>query len=319
VQESDYPMAGRFPAKTVERDFDRVVAIAQELAEEVDRAVKAPVDGSQSPEELLAGIFEARDTAVEMAGSAGRDADRSRDEADRAKRDVDAAVEDALGQLHAGFDETVQAARQAAEKAEREAVRAESEADRAGREADRSRNEADRAETWAKMAAGFPVGYLGLLPWRVDALPWGWYPATGLRYALDSHQGQALYGLPGSYKADLRITVTAVGGIMTINTPNVYHTDGRGMFLRPGTPVGSIEIDTMLPITGSAHQVRNQGIVDNASGAFSLGTRATGMNPDTAWGGHHLNLNSGLLGPRYSGTETAPIHVNVTPAVFLGV
>lgn len=70
VQESDYPTAGRFPAKTVEHDFDRIIAILQELDEHIVRAIKAPISGEIAPEELLADIFAARDTARAKAAQA---------------------------------------------------------------------------------------------------------------------------------------------------------------------------------------------------------------------------------------------------------
>lgn len=55
IQESDYPVSGRFPAKTVERDFDRVVAMIQELAELVARAIKvdSTQDNAPTTEEFL--------------------------------------------------------------------------------------------------------------------------------------------------------------------------------------------------------------------------------------------------------------------------
>jgi len=70
VQESDYPTAGRFPAKTLERDLDRIVAMVQDVSEHVDRTVKAPADGSQSPEELLTDLLAAREDAKAAAQDA---------------------------------------------------------------------------------------------------------------------------------------------------------------------------------------------------------------------------------------------------------
>lgn len=53
VQESDYPEGGKFPATVVEIDFDRVVAMIQELQEELERAIKVPITSDMTPEEML--------------------------------------------------------------------------------------------------------------------------------------------------------------------------------------------------------------------------------------------------------------------------
>ena len=53
VQESDYPEGGKFPSGVVENDFDRVVAMIQELQEELDRALKVPITSDRTPEEIM--------------------------------------------------------------------------------------------------------------------------------------------------------------------------------------------------------------------------------------------------------------------------
>jgi len=138
----------------------------------------------------------------------------------------------------------------------------------------------------------FPIGYPGLMPWEVDELDTeapGWYPATGLRFPLDSHPGQALFGLSTKYKTNWGVTVTDVGGVLHINTPNYYHIDGRGLFMRPGTLVGSVRDDTMRPITGDFEMGNPSFLVPirNAGGAFSASQGTLGFmttNPISSTG-----------------------------------
>jgi hypothetical protein len=106
VQESDYPTAGRFPAKTVEHDFDRTVGMIQELNEQLVRAVKVDATRDEAPTaaELYADLDQrvnaadaARDQAFASATAAAaqvalatEQADRSATEADRAEVCADA-------------------------------------------------------------------------------------------------------------------------------------------------------------------------------------------------------------------------------------
>lgn len=52
VQESDYPEGGRFPAKVVEADFDRLVAMAQEVDDQLEWTLKIPRGADTTPAEL---------------------------------------------------------------------------------------------------------------------------------------------------------------------------------------------------------------------------------------------------------------------------
>jgi hypothetical protein len=82
VQESDYPTAGRFPAKTLERDLDRLVAMIQEIDEVLSRAVLVDAAKDEAPTaneiladvrentELAKGFAEAAEGAAEEAGQA---------------------------------------------------------------------------------------------------------------------------------------------------------------------------------------------------------------------------------------------------------
>ena len=77
VHETTYPEGGKFPSRVVELDFDRIVAMIQELNEVVDRSLKVNV-GEESPpesaEELYSRIVQIAERAeaavTEAAGSA---------------------------------------------------------------------------------------------------------------------------------------------------------------------------------------------------------------------------------------------------------
>jgi len=82
VQESDYPVAGRFPAKVLEQDLDRLVMMIQELAEGLSRALKVPVSEILNWDDLVKALFEAgvkacacADASCECADAAGKYAD----------------------------------------------------------------------------------------------------------------------------------------------------------------------------------------------------------------------------------------------------
>lgn len=134
VQESDYPEAGRFPAKVLENDLDRVVAMIQELSEFVDRSIQVDVsqDNAPSAQEFL-NEFNAR---VAQAQAAAAAAAQCRDESCGCAQDACVCADNAA------------ASEQAAEEAR------------------------DRAKQWADAAAdavteGMPLatpGHNGMVP-----------------------------------------------------------------------------------------------------------------------------------------------------------
>ncbi|WP_035066641.1 phage tail protein [Nitratidesulfovibrio termitidis] len=70
TQETEYPEGGKFPSRTVETDFDKVVAITQELTEEMGRALLMPPDGSYGPGGIVQELLKAREDACECADQA---------------------------------------------------------------------------------------------------------------------------------------------------------------------------------------------------------------------------------------------------------
>ena len=70
VQETDYPEGGKFPAKVTEKDFDRLVMIAQELDAALKSAIKVNPGAGITSDEMREAIFEAKDLAIQSAESA---------------------------------------------------------------------------------------------------------------------------------------------------------------------------------------------------------------------------------------------------------
>lgn len=163
------------------------------------------------------------------------------------------------------------------------------------------------------------VGKIDLLPNRINEMPPGWYPCIGTRYSPSTAVGVALINLSPTFRTDWGITLTADG----INVPMLF-SNGNGYFLRA--------------VNGTT---RAPGSVENASTNFS-GLSASGsftMQQSSPLYTSGAFYNSGVLGyAKYdggdstmtiynvgmnigsaSGTETRPINIGMTPAIFLGV
>ncbi len=160
-------------------------------------------------------------------------------------------------------------------------------------------------------------GEIRLLPCRttdISQFAPGWYFCNGDRFELSSAVGTALNALPANFKTDWGITVSGT----TISIPNLFATDGRGYFLRPGTTPGVVVDDTIRPITGSFNI--SYALITTASGALQASNNVPSpMVGSTGTGQNYVDLNTSRLGAHFSGTETAPLHITMTPAIFLGV
>jgi hypothetical protein len=77
VQESDYPEGGKFPSLVVEQDFDRLTGMLQEIDEGLQRAVKVPISGDVTPDDLVRQIFQAGTDAKYWAEASIRAADQA--------------------------------------------------------------------------------------------------------------------------------------------------------------------------------------------------------------------------------------------------
>ncbi len=157
------------------------------------------------------------------------------------------------------------------------------------------------------------------LPYRLTELPFGWRFCNGDLYPLDSDVGKALSAFSNNYKVDWGIAVYG----QSIGIPNMFYTDGRGYFVRmvngSTRQVGSVQNDTMRPITGTAPLLRS-GSGPNFNGAlYGTGTNIMAGGSTAGGGVAGIMLDSSRMGPNYSGTETTPLNIGMIPAIYLGV
>ncbi len=195
-----------------------------------------------------------------------------------------------------------------------------------------------------------PIGMIDLLPFRYNALPFGWYFCNGERFADTTTIGQALQGLPASLRLDWNIVTTGGG----TNVPLMLDASGRGYFIRSvnGTSrqPGSIEQDASRQITATANsstQIANTIVgtitglgtpahteeVITASGVFSATqTSSTTMGDGVAPQMQEIfRIDMNLYGVSATTTTTVninqqnidvenrPTNIGMTPAIYLGV
>jgi len=80
--------------------------------------------------------------------------------------------------------------------------------------------------------------------------------------------------------------------------------------------VGSVHDDRMRPITGdTGMDYPHAGL----AGAFFRGAAGGAHMLGVSTSAQAVRMDSGLLSPNHNGTETAPLHMNLTPAIYLGV
>lgn len=172
----------------------------------------------------------------------------------------------------------------------------------------------DLAATVQKMLGIIKIEFL---PYRPDELPDFYYFCNGDRYPTDSPQGEVLLSTSANFKLDWGITVID----NTISIPNMFYTDGRGYFLRAvngsSRLVGSRQDDTMRTINGTASVPRAG--MSGATGALKTSGAGGRYTTGETSGSSVLTLNTALLGANFSGTETTPLNIGMTPAIFLGV
>ena len=125
------------------------------------------------------------------------------------------------------------------------------------------------------------------------------------------------------------IYICVLGGEDAAIAKAIYEKNSAGSDYNGNTffdytdPVGSVTDDRMRPIVGSLSNSPGTGLTSTSgagvSGAFSLGPATSGMTSSGGTNGAWALFNSALLSPNHNGTETAGLHVLMTPAVFLGV
>ncbi len=151
-QETRYPESGKFPSRTVETDFDKLVAIAQELTEEVGRCVQTPPDDSIDRDDLVQELLAARGAAAASAGEA--------EAARMGAEEAEAAAEAAQAGVGAARD-AAEAARVAAEAAAEGVAQA----------------VADARQDVLASAAFVPIG--AILDFPVNTVPVGFLVCAG--------------------------------------------------------------------------------------------------------------------------------------------
>ncbi|AKJ43897.1 hypothetical protein QQ39_12605 [Pragia fontium] len=165
------------------------------------------------------------------------------------------------------------------------------------------------------------VGSIQLLPFRKNELPVGWYFTNGDKYSLTSVQGKALNSLSISFKTDWGIKVIN----NTINLPNLFHSDGRGVFLRSvdgiSRQVGHIQDDAIRNINGVINNVSDGRGGSNviSSGAFKTTKAIKGHQNGTS--GYtqvsELTFDASFTVP--TAEENRPLNMGMTPAIYLGI
>lgn len=141
----------------------------------------------------------------------------------------------------------------------------------------------------------------------------GWHMMDGSFYANDTIQAKRLNAFPEGFKQRMGIMNDGEKTCL----PSFFYEDGRGVFLRAGNNAGQVGDDTMRPITGFTGVSSTK--YYPAEGAFYKDANTS----FTGWGAggkdKHLAFNSALLGVNYAGTETSPLHMELTPIIYLGV
>lgn len=184
---------------------------------------------------------------------------------------------------------------------------------------DGNKSNPERREGWIKFLNNANViGDSKLFKFRKDELPFGWYFENGDKYPIESPQGQALKYLSDNYKLDWNI-IEADG---YINLPNMFHSDGRGMFPRPveGTSrqVGSVEDDAIRNINGVFPVATPDSFQSNTTGCFYGDTLSNkGGNSASKLGNFIIIFDASRVVP--TADENRPLNVGMIPAIYLGV
>jgi len=155
------------------------------------------------------------------------------------------------------------------------------------------------------------VGEIRLFPYRIYDLPNGWYFANGDRYSLDSPQGKVLNNLSNNYKQDFNIYLSND----TVNLPNMFYIDGRGMFIRPSNTISNIQNDQIRPIIGFI-----SGMIESCDDTlFKIESTTWHYAFGSSYKHQNISFNTSRLGINYNGNDTHPLNIGFTPSVFLGV
>ena len=171
-----------------------------------------------------------------------------------------------------------------------------------------------------------PLGsmeFSGFTPAELVTYMPGWYFMNGDFFPNTSKQAIQLNKLPTDFKN--RWGIVNNGSATCV--PNFFYEDGRGYFMRAGLNPGTQHNDKMRPIVGVLTSYEDRGhspkTAEYWSGAFFgkggankfVNYSSSSTNADSA----KVGFDSSRLGEGYSGEETAPLYIEVTPVIYLGV
>lgn len=164
---------------------------------------------------------------------------------------------------------------------------------------------------------GLYPGEIRLFPFRHDQLPFGWYFCNGERFLLTSPQGEALSGLTEEFRTDWGLEED----LCSISLPNLFSRDGRGCFLRPvdglTRQVGAEEGDALQNHAHRWGGTSNAGC-GSAAKLFLRGLPPTRDVTSEDWQTSGVDATPAFPTPR-AASETRPLNLGMTPAIYLGV
>jgi hypothetical protein len=353
VQMMDLLNGGPFNAETLEASADNIVMMIQQIAEALGRAVVAPesFDGNIQYADFLV-LLDNAEAAADRAQTEADRAETARSEAQAAKTQARASAtraknsatkaEKAVASLdmpnigNATPGQVLTAVEQPEQSLKLEyadPVGGLPSGGEAGQVLQKVSDDDFDVEWKEAKASGLYLGKIELFPFRLEDLAeWasGWYHANGDRFLLSSPQGQALNSLPANYKTDWAITTSGSGASQNINVPNLYHTDGRGLFIRAGASLGSVVGDAIRNITGSLRyfymQDAGRSAIEGSAGAFYDNGTDTVSTFSSQFGRYthagqttrpRLSFSADRVVP--TANENRPLYTSMLPVIFLGV
>ena len=256
-------------------------------------------------EQAAGGAASKATTAQQTAATAQQTATTAQQAASGAAQTANAAKQEA-----AAATQTATTAQQTAGSAQREAAAVKSSIETL------TVTVAELKKSVGKAGAGDGVfvGKIELLSTTADAMPAKWYLATGDKYPANSPQGQALQSLPEAYKQALKVELRDG----QINTPNLFHSDGRGYFIRSAKTLGVVQEDAIRNAAGSLGFLSGQ--FANPNGVFaSKPVSHAGWSRSTGKGYSGLDVDFNLARAVPVADENRPLNIGFLPAIYLGV
>lgn len=304
---------------TSAEELKQIKDAATALAERVEKLEKAGGGGGGAPAGELAALkqqlqqLQTKLTAAEQAaGVAASQAEDAAHAAGAAQQTATSAQQAASGaaQTAAAAKQTATTAQQTAGSAQREAAAVKSSIETLAMTV----TELKKSVGKAGAGDGVFVGKIELLSTTADAMPAKWYLATGDKYPANSPQGQALQSLPEAYKQALKVELRDG----QINTPNLFHSDGRGYFIRSAKTLGVVQEDAIRNAAGFLGLLSGQ--IADPNGVFaSKPVSRAGWSRSTGREYSGLDIDFNLARAVPVADENRPLNIGFLPAIYLGV